>query len=242
MFPLIRYLLASYTRSYRYFAPVAFILISVVFIYSYRPNPILDSYAVTAALLFIGSAWLGMNFLNHDRGRQSMLLIVHSGSAGRLYTGQFLTVALLSLIFSLFAVCYPIVFGMFDKPITFYELALGYLGHAALSLLGISLSLFFQIGFIENQGRAAGLLLMVIVLSLAGQSIVQELPVYLGFVPYVLPPVSVMINLFMHAEEMSTLVLTLTITYLFIYSIILVVIYLWIACRKDAANAIRKVG
>ena len=45
---LIHYMLASYTRSYRYFAPMAFMLISVVFIYSYRPNPIMDSYAVTA--------------------------------------------------------------------------------------------------------------------------------------------------------------------------------------------------
>ena len=76
---LIHYMLASYTRSYRYFAPMAFMLISVVFIYSYRPNPIMDSYAVTAAFLFVGSAWLGLNFLNHDQGRQTMLLIVHSG-------------------------------------------------------------------------------------------------------------------------------------------------------------------
>lgn len=240
--PLIKYMLASYTRSYRYFAPVAFILISVVFIYSYRPNPILDSYAVTAVLLFIGSAWLGMNFLNHDQGRQSILLIVHSGSSRRFYTAQYSTVALLSLIFSLFAVLYPIIFGMFDKPITFDELALSYVGHAGLALLGISLSLFFQISFMENQGRAAGLLFMVIVLALAGQSIVQGLPDSFGFVPYILPPVSVMINLFMHAEGMSMLMLTLTITYLFIYSFILLVIYLWIACRKDAANAIRKVG
>lgn len=239
---LIHYMLASYTRSYRYFAPIAFMLISVVFIYSYRPNPIMDSYAVTAAFLFVGSAWLGLNFLNHDQGRQTMLLIVHSGKAIRYYAAQYLTVTLLSILFSLFAVLYPIVFGMFDKPITLSQFVLGYLGHAALSLLGISISVFFQFGFMENQGRAAGLLLIVIVISLAGQSIVQDDFAYLRMIPYVLPPVSVMIDMLIHADERSRAMLFMTLTYTFIYSFILLAVYLWTACRKDAATMIRKVG
>ncbi|QOT11475.1 hypothetical protein JNUCC32_05460 [Paenibacillus sp. JNUCC32] len=239
---LIRYLLASYTRSYRYFAPIAFMLISVVFLYSYRPNPIMDSYAVTAVFLFVGSAWLGLNFHNHDLGRQTMLLIVHSGKALRFYAAQYITVSLLSILFSAFAVLYPVMFGMFDKPITFSELALGYAGHVAMSLLGISLSVFFQFGFMENQGRAAGLLFIVIIVSLAGQSIVQFDHAYWGIIPYLLPPVSVMMDLFMHADERSPAVKLLTIAYSFIYGFILLAVYLWTASRKDAASMIRKVG
>lgn len=242
MISMIRYLLASYTRSYRYFAPLAFIIISVMLIYSYRPNPIMSSYAVTSVLLFIGSAWLGLNFFNHDQGRQSMLLIIHSGRPIRYYAAQFFTAALLSMIFSLFAVLFPVVFGMFDKPISLLEFALGYLGHVALALLGISLSVFFQFGFIENQGRAAGLLIIIMVISLAGQTLQQKIPSNIGFIIYVLPPVSTTIDLFMHIEDRSAISTFVTILYSYLYSFILLAIYLWTVCRKDAAALIRKVG
>lgn len=242
MISMIRYLLASYTRSYRYFAPLAFIMISVMLIYSYRPNPIMSSYAVTSALLFIGSAWLGLNFFNHDQGRQSMLLIIHSGRPIRYYAAQFVTAALLSMVFSLFAVLYPVVFGMFDKPISLSEFALGLMGHVALALLGISISAFFQFGFIENQGRAAGLLIILMVISLAGQTLQQKIPSDFGFIIYVLPPVSTMIDLFMHIEDRAAISTFVTILYSYLYSFILLAIYLLTVCRKDAAALIRKVG
>ncbi|GAB6931404.1 hypothetical protein JCM10914A_53870 [Paenibacillus sp. JCM 10914] len=242
MYPLIKYMLASYTRSYRYFAPIAFILISTLFIYSYRPNPVMDSYAVTSAILFIGSAWLGLNFLNHDQGRQAMLLIIHAGSAKRYYCAQYLTINLITVALYFFALVYPILTGMFDRPVTGNDLLLGFLGHALLALLGVTLSLFFQFGWIENQGRAAGMLLIVMICSLAGQSVVNKLPVALEFVPYLLPPVSVMINMMIHNEGSLTLTVILTCVYCLLYSVALLVIYMTLSIRKDAAALIRKVG
>lgn len=242
MIPLIKYMLASYTRSYRYFAPIAFILISVVFIYSYRPNPIMDSYAVTAAFLFVGSAWLGMNFLNHEQGRQAVLLIVQSGSARRYYIGQYVAMILISLLFCLFAVVYPIAADMFDKPISMSEFVIGFLGHAVLSLLGVSLSLYFQSGWIENQGRAAGLLLTVIILSLAGQSVINQLPDAASFAGYVLPPVSVVIDMLMNAEHRGIASQMMTIAYALIYSMVLLAVYIWLSLHRDAVVPVQKGG
>ncbi|MEK3734667.1 MULTISPECIES: hypothetical protein [Paenibacillus] len=242
MMPLIRYMIANYTRSYRYFAPVAFMLISVVFIYAYRPNPIMDSYAVTAALLFIGSAWLGMNFLNHDQGRQAVLLIVQSGSAGRYYIGQYLAIILIVMMFSLFAVGYPIAANMFDKPITMSELVIGYSAHAVLSMLGASLSMYFQSGWMENQGRAAGLLLLVMIVSLAGQSVGNQLPEAASLVRYLLPPVWLVMDMMVNAPVRGQAVQILAILYAWLYSLVLLAVYVWCALRRDAAVPAQKGG
>lgn len=239
---LMKYMLASYTRSYRYFAPLAFTIISVLLIYSYRPNPVLDSYAVTASLLFIGSAWLGMNFLNHDQGRQSMLLIIHAGSPRRYYAAQYGAAAIIGFLMCVFAVVYPAAFRMFGEPVSAPVLALALAGHFSLSLIGISLSLFFQPGWIENQGRAAGGLIILIILSLAGKSLVDSLPAFYGFIPYVLPPVSVMIDVLMNARELTTLRIGGTVLYLLAYPLVSFAIYLRIACNKDAASLLRKSG
>ena len=74
-----------------------------------------------------------------------MPLIVHSGKAIRYYAAQYLTVTLLSILFSLFAVLYPIVFGMFDKPITLSQFVLGYLGHAACPCSAFQFRYFFSL-------------------------------------------------------------------------------------------------
>ena len=73
---------------------------------------------------------------------------------------------------------------MFDKPITLSQFVLGYLGHRFVLARHFNFGIF-QFGFMENQGRAAGLLLIVIVISLAGQSIVQDDLAYLRMIPYV---------------------------------------------------------
>ncbi|WJH29970.1 hypothetical protein N6H13_04325 [Paenibacillus sp. CC-CFT742] len=53
MIYLTRYLLRQYIRSQKYFAPVVMYIIAMLLIYSYQPNPVADSYSVTAMLLFL---------------------------------------------------------------------------------------------------------------------------------------------------------------------------------------------
>lgn len=47
MIHLICYLLKNYIRSQKYVAPVIFYIITMLLIYSYKPNPVADSYSVT---------------------------------------------------------------------------------------------------------------------------------------------------------------------------------------------------
>lgn len=79
---LIAYFLRSYTFSQRYFAPVAGTLIAVLILYSYKPNPVMNSYAASAVMLFVGCAWLGLSFLNHEQAVQRQVAVVHLQKCG----------------------------------------------------------------------------------------------------------------------------------------------------------------
>ncbi|WP_234032640.1 hypothetical protein [Paenibacillus faecalis] len=240
--PLLRYLLVSYTRSNRYFGPIAFMVISVLILYSYKPNPIMDSYAVTSTLLFIGCAWLGTSFLNHDQGRQNVLLILHNGSALKFYATQYTALLLISSLISLATVAYPLVTGMFAEPVGLTRLLVALAAHILLSGLGAGVSLFFQPGWIENQGRAAGFMLILIVLSIAGISIADLLPKGIHLLAYLLPPVSLMIDTLMHADQRGVLQSTYILLFTFGYTAVLLAIYLKASLAKDAAELIRKAG
>jgi len=80
------------------------------------------------------------------------------------------------------------------------------------------------------------------VISLAGQTLQHKIPSNFGFIIYVLPPVSTMIDVFMHIEDRPAINTFVTILYSYLYSFILLAIYLLTVCRKDAAALIRKVG
>ncbi len=239
---LLRYLIASYTRSYRYFAPFSFMIISVLLLYSYKPNPVMDSYAVTSTLLFMGFAWMGMTFLNHDQGRQTSLLLLHTGSAGVFYVTQYAVLVTFSAIMSTMAVIYPILTGMFNEPVGMERFVIAWLAHLLLSLLGSAISLYFQSGWIENQGRAIGLICIVVILSIAGLSVVSSLPGKMTFMAYILPPVSLMIDMLMHADEQGLIKCAWALLYTFGYTAVLFLVYLNRACTKDAAELVRKSG
>lgn len=239
---LLRYLLASYTRSYKYFAPIAFMIITVMLLYSYKPSPVLDSYAVTSTLLFIGFAWLSLNYLNHDQGQQISLLILHTRSARTFFFTQYSVLIMMSLVVSILSVIYPMVTHMFAEPVGIMRFCLALLAHIFLAWLGSTIALFFQSGWMENHGRAVGMLLVLIVLSIAGLSITDYLPHGFVFIAYLLPPVSLIIDMLMHADERRLWISVIALTYSLVYTVVLVIVYIKAACAKDATEFNRKSG
>ena len=239
---LLKYMLLSYSRSYRYFGPLAFILIGVAFLYSYTPNPVMGSYSVTASIQFIGCAWLGISFLNHDQGRQQALLILHIGNAALFYAVQYAALSFLCIILSTGTVLYPILIGAFDGTAAPAVFVLAWLSHILVSLLGAAVALFFQNSWIENYGRAAGLLLIVIVLSFSGLSLADQLPQQLRFLPWVLPPVSPLVDMMMNEEAKGIAGKAALFIFVLAYCCLLLAVYIKASCAKDPADFGRKAG
>ena len=130
MRPLIAYMLRSYTRSQRYFAPLSGMVIAVLVLYSYKPNPVMNSYAATAVIMFVGCASLGLSFLNHEHVVQRQVIIVHLRSARKYSVGGILSLAILILLLDVLIVLYPMIAGEFSEKVGTYRLILALIGHA----------------------------------------------------------------------------------------------------------------
>ncbi|UNK16616.1 hypothetical protein MNQ98_19200 [Paenibacillus sp. N3/727] len=131
---------------------------------------------------------------------------------------------------------------MFDEPVGWSRFVIALMAHISLSGLGAAVALFFQSGWIENQGRAAGLMLILIVLSIAGLSLADSLPTSISILVYLLPPASPMIDMLMHSDQRGIARSAYTLLFSFGYTAVLLIIYLKAALAKDAAELIRKAG
>lgn len=233
MISLIAYMLRSYTRSQRYFAPFASLLIAVLMLYSYKPNPVMNSYAATAVMLFIGCAWMGLSFLNHDHPVHRQVTVVHVRSALKYNVGGILTLAFLTLLLDLIIVIYPWITGHFEESPDVYRFLLALVGHGLLGMLGVAISLYLQASWIRKSSHAVGLMLGIIILSLGGMKLSNLVPESLNALLWILPPVSPVMDVMLNADDLQFSDFLFTYVHALIYTVILIGFYLYKSNHKD---------
>ena len=185
---LIKYSLHDYLRSHKYFPPVSTFIILIVVFYSYKPNPISDSYAVTAIITYIISAWLCISVLSLDTSVERQLMILQVGGRKRYYLSKLISVLLLALLLTLYAFIYPIIFGMFDESVSITIGLVSIINHIFLSILGISVASLFSKIITENVINSYGGLVLTIIFSLAAIGVYNVMPPYFRNIVWIIPP------------------------------------------------------
>ncbi|GIP27280.1 hypothetical protein J23TS9_24100 [Paenibacillus sp. J23TS9] len=234
MIALVRFLLKSYTRKHAYFAPLAATLIAMFLLYSYKPNPVMDSYAVTSVFLFIGAAWLGLTFLNHGSPQQEQLHIIHIGSMKKYLFSQILALLIPVILLTVIFIVFPILTHMFNRPVYLNELLMAICGHVILGILGFMLSLFFQTAWMPNGARAIAIMLIVVIVSLGAKSIIARLPFPFAWIRWILPPVSPIMDGLINSTVFTPEQVWGAIGYGLVYILLLYLIYMFISVRRDA--------
>ncbi|WNS44936.1 hypothetical protein [Paenibacillus sp. MMS20-IR301] len=217
--------------SQRYFGPLAGVIIPALLLYSYKPNPVMSSYAATAVFLFIGCCWLGISFLNHEHPVQKQVSIVQLGSARRYSVGGLLTLSLLTLLLDLFVVIYPVITGSFGEAAGLDRILLAICGHALLGLLGIAVSLFLQSSWVPKAGYAAGLMLIIIILSVSAGKVAELVPG--PIVSILLPPVFPVMDAMMNTDSLPLRAVLGAYAHALVYIILLAGLYIYRSGRMD---------
>ncbi|MBR2566810.1 MAG: hypothetical protein IKE29_19650 [Paenibacillus sp.] len=233
MYFLCRYLLQHHLRSQRFFAPMVIYVTTVMLFYSYKPNPIADSYSFTAMLLFGGAAWLGLMVMNTEPSGQIQLLIVHTGSKRKIAVGQMICAWIMALSLTVFTVGYPVLFGMFNRHPTANEWIITWSGHLTLSLLGISIAVFFQKSYISRFSRSMPALIIVLILSFIQVSLAEKLPEALRWIAGILPPAIYLVQEMMNTETMMLSSYFGIVLWNMVYAVVLLIIHFgWVNRRE----------
>jgi hypothetical protein len=134
-----RYLLADALRRKRVLAPLAFYLFAVIGTYVYNNNPVRDSMASTAVLLFGAAAWLGVAIGGAEPDSQRQITSVALGGIERLLAARALGAAVLLAPLIVFALVEPIAVGALAHDPTAADLALGATAHVLCAAAGLVL-------------------------------------------------------------------------------------------------------
>ncbi|WP_080875134.1 hypothetical protein [Oceanobacillus timonensis] len=230
---VITYSLHDYIRSHKYFPPISTFFVLIVVFYTYKPNPIVDSYAITALFLFVVSAWLCMSVLSQDAQVQRQLMILHLRSSYRYYIAKLCTVWLIALLLAVFAFFYPIIFNLFSDSVSFAVGFVSFMNHILLAMLGICIAAFFSKVMMESAINAYGGLALTMILSIASIGIENALPASIRYITWIIPPATAMQQpLFQWEEENLSSLSYFPFLWIAIYTGILMLLFLIVANRR----------
>ncbi len=167
MFALIRYHFLDYTKSYKYIPPIAMYFISLLFVYTYKPTPIVPTYLETALALYLLSAWITVTIFHTEDPVQEQITISHTNNISALYVGKYITALLICTVLSFISVIYPIILQMFNEKMTVSLFLIGFLSHISFSILGISIATLFTRNIIQKAGTAWLSLTFILLITIA---------------------------------------------------------------------------
>lgn len=194
MLGFIRYQLISYIRSFKIIPPAASFLIWVFVLYSYSGVEILSSYAVTSIAIYIIMTWVSMSIFSIEEEAEKNILFVHLSKKNYLW-GKWLICILISIIFMLFAIIYPILMNSFKEAITPIHFGLSIFIHLLLAIFGIFVGSLSSISSFVPKKYTWLFAVFIIVLTISYEGIVEKLSL-IKWLFIVFPPVVNVINFF----------------------------------------------
>ena len=140
---LIRYHFITYIKSYRYIPPLALYIISLCMNYTYRPNPVLDSFLIRRFSSF--SNHLVYNVaVSRGRFQSRSYYKTSRREKNKYFTSKLISCVLLFTFLSAVSIAYPVLLDMFEVDISTKQMVFGFIIHWTFSLLGMSIGLVLQ--------------------------------------------------------------------------------------------------
>lgn len=232
MIALLSYIHTCFIRSYRFGPPSLVFIAGIIFVYSVKPNPVMESYAFSVSFLFVISSAISYVIMELESNHQEAITMTHTRSIVVLYVAKLLYSWLFTVPFALLAVVYPAALQLFDRNPTVEEIVLVLLYHLTAAWLAITVTCWFSSKFIRSRLTSFLLLSLLIVLTFSARPIIDLLPGPLKAAGYLLPPLERSLYVLFHYEATELAVKWLPIGAILLYGMLSTALYLYIVNKR----------
>jgi len=231
---LIWYNLSYYAKTLKFIAPCLVFIVWHFLIHSQTSIPIWSQYHLGALTIFVLANWLGTSFINSEHKTQQYITLLHCKNKTAYHIAKIATILLLMVPFYAIMIFYPIVFGFFVRSLLFTEILAVLVIHFLFSLMGASMSIFFNADF-HNQKIILPLQALVVLLVIVPFGVVFADNVFIRYAVLLLPP----LNFFgerLHDLDSGVFVIGgnfwLFVLWSLGYSLALIALYIWVRTKR----------
>jgi hypothetical protein len=172
----VAYHAATLVRSRRIVPPLAALLLVVLGVYAYSPDPVAGSTATTSFLLFPLAAWLAVAIAASEGPSQRDATATALGGPLRAAAARFAAGVALGGAGVAILVLGPVALRAFDRPLTAGDLLLATWIHLAALLAGLALGGLVAPPVLRRPGAAMALAVTVWVLGVPVDALAADAP------------------------------------------------------------------
>lgn len=231
---LIWYNLSYYAKSLKFIAPCLGFIVFHFSIHSQTPIPIWGQYHLGAVAIFVLSNWIGTSLINCEDRTQQYITRLHVKNETLYHVAKIVSILLIMIPFYIILIFYPIVFGFFVRSLLVSEVLAIIAIHFLFSLMGVSMSVFFNANF-HNQKNILPLQVLAILATTIPFAIIFEDNMFIRYATYLLPPLSFLGERF-HDLDSGVFVadrgFLVFILYSLGYSFVLIAVYIFVIKKK----------
>ena len=227
---LIKYFMLNYGRSGKYLFPLLLYFAWQVTAYQFQPVEFLEILGFTSLVNFVCMTIIGITFMNHRSPMIEMSFLARLQNKQQFYHSKVFALFDFSFTLALIGVFFPILlhvargFTLFQRPLTFADIAGAFFVLFLSSLCGAFAGLLFNNRFIKK--RELQLLLCIAwgMIALFRGSIILEVD-WLKFVLWLFPPVHELARRLMEMDSFELASIWLYFLYAILYCIVLTIGY-----------------
>jgi len=139
--------------------------------------------------MFVLSNWIGTSLINCENRIQQYITRLHSKNETTYHLSKIIAVLLLMIPFYAIMIFHPIVFGFFVRSLSFTEVLAVITIHFLFSLMGVSVSVFFNADF-HNKKSILPLQVLVMLIMVVPLAMIFEDNVFIRYAVKLLPPLN----------------------------------------------------
>ncbi|MCL2215715.1 MAG: hypothetical protein FWB91_01715 [Defluviitaleaceae bacterium] len=232
---LIKYNLGYYLRTPKYLPPL--LLFAAFFAINYQVSPvgIWSNLHIVSIAVFILANWIGASLIDSEDVTQQFITRLHVQNE-RLFHGAKIASALIfaAPLYILIAL-YPMVAGLFPRSLLFGEILVYFIVLFLMSLLGVSIGIFFNSYFLNKEMKVLAHLIVVLITAIP-LNVVFEDNLLVVYLYYLLPPVNFLADRLYGLNDGVFLLdfnFWVFVAYALGYSLALIGIYIFAIQRKN---------
>ena len=189
MFSLIKYNISYYIKCAKYLPPLICFAAFLAINYSSAPVGIWSNLHITVVATFVLSSWISVSFINCEDKTQQHITMLHVKNEIIYHLSKIASIIIFLIPFYLITIFMPIVGGWFARDILLSEVFVHIAVHFLVSLLGISIGIFFNSDLFVTE-VAVLLHLLVISVVVVPFNVIFEDNLFIVYAYYLVPPVN----------------------------------------------------
>lgn len=211
---MIKYIHSNSIRTLKFIAPTLLYFILLLVLYSYKNVESLASYSISCLIIYLISIWISYILFTMDNNEEKKFIISLLASKKRYLLYKFIYIQMIMFAYSLVAIIYPLLFGIFSNTVSIKQFLIVLIVHLLIANFATIIIMYFTLTRLANKKYTIPGILLVSLISI----VIRLIPKPISYIYVLFPPINLLTDfeLYINIINLALIIIVYGILYILV--------------------------